>query len=150
GRINDADLESTLRLRYPTLLDGQPVQVGNHTLTPAELLRADLLTGDPAPKPPRRNMTRSEQTAPQVADQVDAQAAKGCAAYFGAPAAGWPMPDHQRGFYQAWRALSPSDYKLSRRARTSLRMVPQRPDDAVLQALEQLGVAEDDRIIYFQ
>jgi uncharacterized protein YbcC (UPF0753/DUF2309 family) len=150
GRINDADLESTLRLRYPTLLDGQPVQVGNHTLTPAELLRADLLSGDLGPKPFRRNMTRSEQTAPQVADQVDAQAAKWCAAYFGSPAAGWPMPDHQRGFYQAWRALSPGDYKLSRRARASLRMVPKRPDDAVLQALEQLGVAEDDRIIYFQ
>jgi uncharacterized protein YbcC (UPF0753/DUF2309 family) len=150
GRITDADLESTLRLRYPTLLDGEPVRMGNRAVTPAELLRADLLTGDLAPKPFRRNITRSERTAPQVADQVDAQTAKWCAAYFGSAAAGWPMPDHHRGFYQAWRSLAPSDYKVSRRVRAALRKLPRRPDDAALQALQQLGVAEDDRITYFQ
>ncbi|KAA8963981.1 DUF2309 domain-containing protein [Mycobacterium sp.] len=150
GRITDADLESTLRLRYPTLLDGEPVRLGNRTMTPAELLRADLLTGELAPKPFRRNTTRSERMAPQVADQIDAQAAKWCGAYFGSPAAGWPMPDHHRGFYEAWCALAPGDHKLSRRARAALRKLPQRPEDAALGALQQLGVAEDDRITYFQ
>ncbi|QUR69979.1 DUF2309 family protein [Mycobacterium spongiae] len=150
GRINDADLESTLRLRYPTLVDGPAIRMGIHTVTPAELLRADLLNGTTAPKPWRRNKTRSEQTAPQVAEQVDARAAQWCAAYFGSPGAGWPMPDHHKGFYPAWRALAAGDYKLSRRVRASLRAVPERADDAALQALHLLGVAEDDRITYLQ
>ncbi|EUA02386.1 hypothetical protein I546_6269 [Mycobacterium kansasii 732] len=150
GRITDADLDSTLRLRYPTLLDGQPVRMGTRALTPSQLLRGDLLHGSPAPKPLRRNTTRSEQTAPQVAEQVDAQVAKWCAAFFGSTAAGWPMPDHHKGFYHAWRALAPGDHKLSRRVRASLRTVPTRADDAALQALHQLGVADDDRITYLQ
>lgn len=150
GRITDANLESTLRLRYPTLLDGEPVRLGTRVLTPFELLRADLLNGSLAPKPVRRNKTRSELTAPQVADQVDAQAAKWCAAYFGSPAAGWPMPNHHKGFYHAWRTLAAGDHTLSRKVRAALRKVANRADDAALQALEQLGVAEDDRIAYLQ
>ncbi|ORB45671.1 DUF2309 domain-containing protein [Mycobacterium persicum] len=150
GRITDADLESTLRLRYPTLLDGEPVRMGTRVMTPSQLLRGDLLHGSLAPKPLRRNLTRSEQVAPQVAGQVDAQATKWCAAFFGSPAAGWPMPDHHLGFYRAWRTLAPGDHKLSRRARASLRKAPTRADDAALQALDQLGVADDDRITYLQ
>lgn len=150
GRITDADLESTLRLRYPTLLDGEPVRVGRLVMTPAEVLRADLLYGTPAPDPLRRNHTRSEQEAPEVAEQIDAQAAKWCAAYFGAPAAGWPMPDHDRGFYHAWRSLAPEDHTLSRKVRAALRAVPVRADDAALQALDQLKVTDEQRITYLQ
>ncbi|KAA1248968.1 DUF2309 domain-containing protein [Mycobacterium simiae] len=150
GRITNADLESTLRLRYPTLLNGEPIRMGTRVVTPFELLRADLLNGSLAPKPLRRNKTRSELTAPQVADQVDAQAAKWCTAYFGSPAAGWPMPDHHKGFYHAWRALAPGDQTLNRKVRAALRKVADRADDAALQALEQLGVADEDRITYLQ
>ncbi|GJO03277.1 UPF0753 protein YbcC [Mycobacterium marinum] len=150
GRITDADLETTLRLRYPALLDGHPVELGKRTLTPAELLRADLLNGSYAPKPVRRNMTRSEQAAPQVAEEIDAQAAKWCMAYFGSPAAGWPMPGHGEGFYHAWRTLAAGDHKLSRRVRAALREAPRRADDAALQALTQLGVADEGRVTYLQ
>lgn len=150
GRITDADLESTLRLRYPTLLDGQPVRMGTCAVTPAQLLRGALLHGSVAPKPLRRNMTRSEQAAPTVAEQVDAKAAKWCAAFFGSTAAGWPMPDHDKGFYHAWRMLAPADHKLSRRVRAVLRALPIRADDAALQALDLLGVTDDDRITYLQ
>lgn len=150
GRISDADLEATLRLRYPTLLDGEPIQLGARVVTPAELLRADLLNGSVAAKPLRRNRTRSEQTAPEVADRVDAQTAKWCAAFFGSPAAGWPMPGRDRGLFHAWRSLAPGDHELSRRVRAALRKVPERADDAALQALQQLGVTESERITYLQ
>ncbi|WP_156686323.1 DUF2309 domain-containing protein [Mycobacterium sp. Marseille-P9652] len=150
GRITDADLESALRMRYPALVDGKSIRLGTHVLTPGALLRADLLHGSTAPKPSRRNTFRSERTAPPVADQIDAQAAKWCAAYFGSPAAAWPMPDRDRGFYHAWRRLAPGDHKLSRRARAALREVPHRADDAALRALRQLEVADDERIPYLQ
>lgn len=150
GRITDADLESTLRLRYPALLDGEPIQLGAREVTPAELLRGDLLNGRVGAKPLRRNKTRSEQLAPQVADEVDAQAAKWSTAFFGSPAAGWPMPARERGFFHAWRALAAGDHTLSRRVRAALRKVPERADDAALQALQRLGVTEDERITYLQ
>ena len=150
GRITDADLESTLRLRYPALLDGPPVRIADRVLAPGQLLRADLLDGSSAPHPLRRNVTRAETTVPQVAEQVDAQAAKWCAAYFGSPAADWPMPDYHQGFYHAWRALAAGDHKLSRRVRGALRTVPTRADDAALHALQALGVADDERIAYLQ
>ncbi|MGF2953316.1 putative inorganic carbon transporter subunit DabA, partial [Mycobacterium sp. THU-M116] len=54
GRITDADLDSVLRQRYPALLDGEPVRMGDRSVTPAELLRADLLHGEPAAAPERR------------------------------------------------------------------------------------------------
>lgn len=150
GRITEADLESTLRLRYPTLLDGRSIQLGDRVVTPGELLRADLLNGRIAAKPQRRNRTRGELVAPQVADQVDAQTAKWCVAFFGSPAAGWPMPERHRGLFHAWRTLAPGDQTLSRRVRAALRALPDRADDAALQAMAQLGVTEDDRITYLQ
>ncbi len=150
ARITDADLESVLRQRYPALLDGNPVRMGNRSVTPAELLRADLLNGDPAPGPARRNMTRSEKAAPRVARQVDDQAAKWCAAYFGSSSAGWQMPGRQDGFYHAWRTLAAGDHTVSRSIRAALRKVPHRSDDAALHALHQLAVADDERITYLQ
>lgn len=150
GRITDTDLESTLRLRYPTLLDGEPIRLGARTVKPAELLLGDLLHGRPTAKPQRRNVTRAELTAPQVAEEVDAQCAKWCAAFFGSPAAGWPMPGRERGFFHAWRALAPGDHKLGRRVRAELQKVADRADDAALHALQRLGVTDDERITYLQ
>ncbi|MDP7738385.1 DUF2309 domain-containing protein [Mycobacterium paragordonae] len=150
GRITDADLESALRLRYPALLDGAAIRFGTRTVTPAELLLGDLLHGRLAAQPLRRNVTRSERTAPQVAVRVDAQCAKWCAAFFGSPAAGWPMPGRDRGFFPAWRALAAGDHTLPRRVRAELHKVPDRADEAALQALLRLGVADDERITYLQ
>ena len=150
GRITDADIESALRLRYPALLDGPAVRLGDRVLTPFQLLRADMLTGSPAPDAQRRSVTRAEQQAPQIAEQVDAQSAKWCAAYFGAPAAHWPMPGHRDGFYPAWRALAPGDHTLSRAVRRDLRALPARADDAALAALDRLRVDEDERTAYLQ
>ena len=61
---------------------------GNRVVTPAELLRGDLLHGTAGPQPQRRYLTQAEQIAPEVAGIIDAQAAKWLAAF----GAAWPMP----------------------------------------------------------
>ena len=113
GRITDADLDRALGRRYPSLLAGPAIAFGDRDVTPAELLRGDLLHGTGTPQPLRRYRSNAERFAPEVAATVDAQAAKWCAAYFGSAA--WSMPGREAGFYAAWRGLAPADPTLSRR-----------------------------------
>ncbi|UXA18737.1 DUF2309 domain-containing protein [Mycobacterium sp. SMC-4] len=148
GRITDSDLDRVLQRRYPNLAQEPRLQLGPRTLSAVELVRADLVEGVPAPPPLRRNMTRSEQSAPTVADVIDAHTAKWCTAFFGG--ATWPMPGRDRGFYAAWRELAHRDRRLPRAARAALREAPQRPEDAVLAALESAAVDQDARIAYLQ
>jgi len=148
GRITDADLDQALGRRHPNLLAGSPVRFGDRDVTPAELLRGDLLHGTGTPEPVRRYHTRSERTDPEVARVVDAQAAKWCAAFFGS--AGWSLPGREAGFYSAWRALAAADPTLPRAVRRRLRSVATRPEDALLTALSDVGISETDRETHLQ
>ncbi len=148
GRITDVDIDRALVLRYPTISREPQLRVGGRLISPLELLRADMLHGISGPQAKRRFTTRAETQAPAVADAIDTQTSKWCAAFFGQAA--WPMPGRENGFYAAWRALAPSDRSLSRDARKALRQVDERADDAVLYALSRLGVAAEDRIAYLQ
>ncbi len=148
GRITDRDLDRALARRYPNLTAEADVTIGGRSVSPLELLRTDMLHGVQAPAPARRYRTHSESTAPAVAATVDAQTSKWCSAYFGDAA--WPMPGRENGFYAAWRALAGLDRTVPRAARSYLRDVAERSDDAILSALARLGVDEDDRIPYLQ
>ncbi len=148
GRIGDDDLDRALVLRYPGVSREPELRIGHRLVSPLELLRADMLHGLGGPKPERRFVTRSEEQAPAVAEAVDAQTSKWCAAFFGAAA--WPMPGRENGFYPAWRALAPADRTVSRAARKDLARAADRADDAVLAALARIGVGDDDRIVYLQ
>lgn len=148
GRITDADLDRALQRRYPNLGAEEDLRFGGRSMSPLELLRADMLYGPGTPKPKRRFTTRSEDHEPTVAATVDAQTAKWCAAFFGGAA--WPMPGREKGFYAAWRALAAKDRTVDRPAREELRRVAERADDAVLDALRRLGIDDDDRIVYLQ
>jgi uncharacterized protein YbcC (UPF0753/DUF2309 family) len=148
GRITDADLDRTLVLRYPSISREPALRIGGRLISPLELLRADMLSGIGSPKTKRRFVTRAEKRMPEVADAIDTQTSKWCAAFFGGAA--WPMPGRENGFYSAWRALAPSDRTLPRAARKSLRQLAPRADDTVLQALSRLGVDDDERITYLQ
>ncbi|MGB2922600.1 MAG: DUF2309 domain-containing protein [Mycobacterium sp.] len=148
GRITDADLDPALLRRYPILAEEPELELAGRQLSATALLRADLLHGIPAPEPRRRYRTRAEERAADVAHAIDTQAAKWTTAFLGE--ASWPMPDHEQGFYRAWRALAPTDRTLSRTVRSRLRDIAERPDDAVLEALEVLGVTDQDRITYLQ
>ena len=148
GRITDADLDRALARRYPNLAGQPELRLGDREVSPLEILRAELLHGIDAPVTKRRFITRSEKSAPEVADTVDAQTSKWCAAFFGDAA--WPMPGREKGFYAAWRDLASADRSVPRAARAELRRLTARPEDAVLEALARLAVADDERIRYLQ
>jgi len=148
GRITDGDLDRALFRRYPNLATDPELSIGGRRFSPSELLRADLVHGIGGMAPRRRFLTRSEEQAPAVADTVDVQTSKWCGAFFGAAA--WPMPGRENGFFAAWRALAPADRTLSRPVRADLRRLPERPDDAVLDALSRIGVGDEERIPYLQ
>ena len=148
GRITDGDLDRALTRRYPSLTSEPIMRLGKLRISPLELLRADLINGAPAPSAARRYKTRAEILSPAIAEMVDAQSSKWCAAYFGDAA--WSMPGRDNGFYSAWRLLASSDRTVSRAARAALRRTPQRADDAVLEALSQLEVSDDARTSYLQ
>ncbi len=148
GRITDADLDTVLRRRYPNLAEEPELRLGGTRLTPLELLRADLIHGNGAPKPQRRFTTRAEEQNPAVADAVDAQTSKWCSAFFGGGA--WPMPGREKGFYAAWRELAGADRTLGRSVRRELRQLGERADDAILDALCRLAVTDQQRIGYLQ
>jgi len=148
GRITDANLDRALQRRYPNLAEQSGLALGGTNLTGLELLRADLIHGTGTPKPLRRFITRAEDRDPGIAEAVDAQTAKWCAAFFGGGA--WPMPGREAGFFPAWRALAAADRTVGRAGRKELRRVAERADDAVLAALDRLGVAGDERIAYLQ
>ncbi|MCW1959286.1 MAG: DUF2309 domain-containing protein, partial [Mycobacterium sp.] len=148
GRINDADLDRALRSRYPNMTGEQDLRIGGRSIAQLELLRADMLHGLGGQKPLRRFTTRAEDESPTVAETVDLQTSKWCAAYFGGAA--WPMPGRESGFYPAWRALAPGDRSLARSVRKQLRRIPERADDAVLEGLSRLGIDDERRVVYFQ
>lgn len=151
GRITDADLDRALTRRYPNLTSEPGLRLGGHGDSPVgalDLMRAELVHGIGFPAPRRRCTTRAEDQAPAVADAVDAQTSKWCAAFFGGGA--WPMPGRENGLYAAWRELARHDRTLPRRVRSALRRSPERADDAVLESLRELGVADEARIAYLQ
>ena len=144
GRITDAHLEVAAARRYPELSDLPPVSLGGRLFRPVEVVRCDLVHGAPGPGPSRRFRMRSESAAPPIADAVDAESAKWCAAYLDSGQASWTMPGREKGFYAAWRDLVGLDRGLPGRVRVRLRVLPYAPEDAVSAALSELRVPESD------
>lgn len=156
GRITDADLDAVLRRRYlgPGTVLPQPgagPELAQSGVAPdLAALRADLLLGQPASLVGRRATIRSEHHAPEVAAAVDAYSGQWCSAYLTAAHAPWAMPGWEQGFYPAWRALAGRDRTLPDAVRAGLHRAPERADDAVLAALERLGVPEADHVEYLR
>ncbi|MCG7592823.1 DUF2309 domain-containing protein [Mycobacterium sp. PSTR-4-N] len=148
GRITDADLDAVLMRRHPNLADEPDLQLAGRTMTAIELLRSDLLHGQTAPEPLRRFTTHAERISARVAADIDAHAATWCAAFLGGGS--WPMPGRDKGFYPAWRDLVRTERTLPRAVRRRLTALPERADDAVLRALDALGVGDDERVTYLQ
>ncbi|TQK27161.1 DUF2309 domain-containing protein [Arthrobacter sp. SLBN-53] len=148
GRITDADLDAVLLRRYPNLADEPDIRLAGRVVAAIDILRADLLHGQGAPEPQRRFTTRAERISGELAADIDAHAATWCAAFLGGGS--WSMPDRAEGFYNAWRASVRHDRSLPRAARRKLHAAPERPDDAVLEALEVLRIGDEDRVVYLQ
>lgn len=150
GRVTDDDLLAALWRRHPDAIGRPRITIGDRLTTAAELLLVDLLHGAPAPAPVRRVRMLSERVAPEVAEAVDSQTTKWCAAFLDAGQAGWGMPGRERGFYPSWRELASRDRSLPSGVRDRLRELPERPEDAALAALETLGVPEGELRGYVQ
>ncbi len=150
GRITDANLLNAIQRRDADAPPAAPVTLGERTISAHEVVLCDLLHGAPAPAPVRRALTLAERLAPAVAETVDAQTTKWCAAFLDAGQAGWQLPGRERGLYSAWRELAPRDRSLDRAVRARLRTLPEHPEDAMLEALEALAVPGSQRREYLQ
>lgn len=140
GRIAEEDLRVALRRRLGDVLTGAPLTVGRERFSPEAIFLTDLVVGEQAPSPTRTYLTASERFEPDVFDQMNEESSKWCAAYLGAESAGWPMPGREQGFYPSWRALIGLDRAFPARARKTLSGLPERPEDALLDAVERIGV----------
>ncbi|GAA1077723.1 DUF2309 domain-containing protein [Nocardiopsis exhalans] len=150
GRINDADLDAALLRRLPELAGLDPVLLGERPRTALQVLRTDLLHGEEpakgAPRPRGAGQWCDTLLGTRVAEAVDGQVSKWCAAFFDTAQAHWSMPGREHGLYGSWRALVASDPALRRLRLSQERFtdLPERPEDAVLGALAALNVPEGE------
>jgi uncharacterized protein YbcC (UPF0753/DUF2309 family) len=140
GRITSEELLAAAVARAPGLAESGPIRFAGQVASAEDLILCDLLNGEPAPAPLRRERTVAESLAPGIAAEVDAQTSKWCSAFLDGGQAGWAMPGRDAGFHAAWRDLAPRDRTLPRGVREKLRDLPERADDTALDALESLGV----------
>jgi uncharacterized protein YbcC (UPF0753/DUF2309 family) len=140
GRITDADLDAVLCRRYPAAVSAPVAVLAERGVSALAVLRADLRHGAPLVAPDRDRSGRTGMT-PAVARAVDAQTSQWCGAYLAAPDTPWALPGWRDGFFSAWRRLAPRDRTLPREVRQQLARTPLRADDALLGALDALGVS---------
>lgn len=150
GRVTDADLDAAL-LRHAPELDGVAITLDGRPVSGLRAMRADLLSGPPAPESARAPRGAAEWCdellATEIAPLVDEQVTKWCAAFADTRQARWPMPGRERGLYGAWRLLvvddpAPRRLRLTRERFTRL---PERPEDAILDALTALRIPDGER-----
>ncbi|HEX2903627.1 MAG TPA: putative inorganic carbon transporter subunit DabA, partial [Jatrophihabitans sp.] len=150
GRITDADLAEAVRRRLPELADLPPLSVGRRTVSPVQVLLCDVLHGaEPEPAAAPRGAAEWCDTllATGLADAVDEQVAKWCAAFCAGQQGAWAMPGREHGLYRAWRALIETDPGARRIGlpRQRLRELPGQAEDAILDALAILQVPDRER-----
>lgn len=153
GRITDHDLRAALLDAVPGLRVRPPLTLGGRPIRAVDALALDLLHGPvaehcrPAPRTAGERWDAIHRTA--LSSAVDRELAKWCGAYVDQGQAAWAMPERARGFYAAWRTLVVHDRGLRRLAGRSaaaqVRALPARAEDAVLAALDALGVEGVDR-----
>jgi len=77
-------------------------------------------------------------------DQINRQMIKWCAAFCDEGEAAWPMPHRELTFFRAWKMAAQHDLSLRwtgiARAAEKVRLLPDRPEDALLESLEMLKV----------
>ncbi len=87
-------------------------------------------------------------TGDDIVDRVNHYLIRRCAAFLDLGQAAWRMPDRPRGFYEAWRRAAETDRALSgeglRGWEEAIAALPERPDDAIVALLTELGVDEPE------
>ncbi|WP_018130925.1 DUF2309 domain-containing protein [Effusibacillus pohliae] len=81
---------------------------------------------------------------------LDRHMIKWCKLFLDESQAMWGMPFREQGFYNAWRKLVHHDPSLSQAQRKRLKQMPTCAEDALKQALLNLGVARTDMERYLE
>lgn len=125
--VRACDPRRSLADHLQEVIAAELVGVGRHR-SHAELVSA--LTGD------------------DIVDRVNHYIIRRCAAFLDLGQAAWRMPDRPLGFYEAWRRAAMTDQALTHEGlrgwQDAIAVLPERPDDAVVALLSELGVDEHD------
>jgi hypothetical protein len=82
-----------------------------------------------------------------IPGQINEQMIRWCAAFLDEGLTGWPMPQRERGFYEAWRSLTERDPAVRllgiRKAATKIRRLPPESEDAMIAILRAMGIREE-------
>ncbi len=142
GRVGEADVRAAVRRRHPELGEDEAAALASRVLAAED---AELA---PSPRTVAERCDAALGT--RIAEAVDAEAAKWCAAFADEDAHGWRMPGREQGFYRAWKQLAGRGPALRRLARPGVRdrlaALPEDPEDALLQALDVLGIPPARRV----
>lgn len=90
------------------------------------------------------------QGVPRFARALDRHMIKWCKLFLDEGQAAWGMPFRESGFYCAWRKLACHDPSLSRAERVRIKQTPANAEDALKQALLNLGVPRPDMERYLE
>jgi uncharacterized protein YbcC (UPF0753/DUF2309 family) len=152
GVVDRDQLEASLACAVPVLDSMPPVVSGSRSVRAVHLALADLLHGhDPLPEVPAPRTTLERRDARQGTDlssAVDAEVAGWCALLVDRHHGPGRQAAHD-GAWAAWRSAAVHDRRLRRLAgRAAWKQVgsaPQGAADAVLDALDALGVSAEER-----
>ena len=158
GRISDEDLDAAiadhLRDAGPAgrKVDGIAGSTEALRRARAELVNAPVVDS-PSPRPVLLSEWHDLATGSTWATDIDDYAAWWCAARLGEHVA-WTLPARADGLYPAWRRVAGRDRRLAGWVGSELgsrvTSLPERPDDAVLALLVELGVDRPDHPEYLQ
>ena len=135
GRITRDDLVLALRARGAELREVPPFSGALAHLSPEDVLIEDMLHADvpAAPAPATSADPVADLVVPWLAAFLD-------------PDPQWQLPERDRGFYAAWRALATHDPRLSRPARRMLRDAPEQASAAIAACFTAWDTRETDRV----
>ena len=86
-------------------------------------------------------------TGARLTGSINDQMIKWCGPFLDEGLAGWPMPDRELGFYDAWRKLAERDHIFMflgvRDSAQRIRQLPHHPEDAVILTLRAMDIPEE-------
>ncbi|MEV8273662.1 DUF2309 domain-containing protein [Microbacterium sp. NPDC077184] len=136
GRITRDDLVLALRARGAELREVPPFTGALVHLSPEDVLIEDMLHTDTPAAP---------AAPPALTDPVADLVVPWLAAFLD-PDPQWQLPERDRGFYAAWRALATHDPRMPRPARRKLRDAPEQPSAAIAACFTAWGTRDADRV----
>jgi len=83
-------------------------------------------------------------------ERLNHQMMKWCKLYLDDQQAAWPMPHREKGFYGAWKRLSPHDPALPRSLRQRLKALPENAEQALKKALVDLHIRPEESRQYLE